>query len=130
MPAARRGTPEWTGRLDRFSVYYAGFSAAHRGGVSHTTLTTETRQHGHDWRVTVECKSDESALVEYELDHLAAEFRGRILEDMMPGASTTATGIASWLMERLSMKFPEVVRVDVQAAGHHGYATREPRRMA
>lgn len=116
--------------MDRFSVYYAGFSAAHQGGASHTRITTETRQHGHDWRVTVECRSDEDPLVEQELTTLCDEFRGRVLEQMMPGAATTATGIASWLMERLSMRFPEVTRVDVEASGHHGYTTREPRRMA
>lgn len=116
--------------MDRFSVYYAGFSAAHKGGISHTILTTETRQHGHDWRVVVEAKIDEQEAIEYAINDIAAELRGRVLEEMMPGAATTATGIATWIMERLAMRFPEIVKVDIQAAGHHGYVTREPRRMS
>ena len=118
--------PEWTGDLERFSVYYAGFSADHEGGISHTKA--DTRPHGHDFRVFVEAKIDEKAEISEALFSLTSEFMGRSLEDMMPGAATDATGIASWLMERLSLRYPSIIKVDVQAAGHHGYVTREPRR--
>lgn len=116
--------------MDRFSAYSAGFSASHQGGISHTIVTTETRLHGHDWRVEVEAKTDEDVQIQVALDDLIAEFRGRTLEDMMPGASTTATGVATWLMERLSGRFAEITRVAVDCAGHRGYVTREARRSA
>lgn len=112
--------------MERFSVYYAGFSASHSNGLSHTKA--DTRPHGHDFRVTVEAKVDETPEIHDALFALTTEFHGRCLEDMMPGAATDATGIAAWLMERLSLRFPALIRVDVQAAGHHGYVTREPRR--
>ena len=112
--------------MERFSVYYAGFSADHEGGISHTKA--DTRPHGHDFRVFVEAKIDEKAEISEALFSLTSEFMGRSLEDMMPGAATDATGIASWLMERLSLRYPSIIKVDVQAAGHHGYVTREPRR--
>jgi len=116
------------GRLDRFSVYYAGFSASHSQGVSHSVLSDETREHGHDWRITVEAKGDETVEIETALGQLAREFQGRTLEDMMPGAATTATGVANWLMERLSLRYPTIIRVEAICAGHHGYTVREPRR--
>ena len=112
--------------MERFSVYYAGFSAGHSGGISHTKA--DTRPHGHDFRVVVEAKIDETAEINEALFALTGEFMGRDLEDMMPGAATDATGIAAWVMERLSLRFPAVSKVDVQAAGHHGYVLREPRR--
>lgn len=112
--------------MDRFSVYYAGFSAAHSGGLSHTKA--DPRPHGHDFRVEVEAKIDENIDIHDALFALTGEFMGRSLEDMMPGAATDATGIASWIMERLSLRFPSIIKVDVQAAGHHGYVTRDPRR--
>jgi 6-pyruvoyl-tetrahydropterin synthase len=112
--------------LDRFSVYYAGFSASHSGGISHTKA--DTRPHGHDFRVTVEAKIDETAEINEALFALTGEFMGRTLEEMMPGAATNATGVAAWIMERLSLRYPSIIKVEVECAGHHGYVVREPRR--
>jgi 6-pyruvoyl-tetrahydropterin synthase len=114
--------------MDRFSVYYAGFSASHAQGISHTILANEVRTHGHDWRVRLEAKGDEAIEISNALTTLCLELHGRTLEDMMPGASTTATGVATWLMERLSLKYPTILRLDVSCAGHESYVTREPRR--
>lgn len=116
------------GVLDRYSVYYAGFSSSHRQGVSHSESTTETRPHGHDWRLVVEVSGDEEDRIEYALRDIAKELHGRSLEDMMPGAATTATGIAQFVMERMALRYPGVCRVEAVCAGHHAYATREPRR--
>lgn len=113
--------------MDRFSVYYAGFSASHSYGLSHTKA--DTRQHGHDFRVRVEAKGSESEELNAALREITTEFMGRTLEEMMPGAATDATGIAAWIMERLSLTFPLVFRVEIECAGHHGYVTREPRRI-
>lgn len=112
--------------MERFSVYYAGFSSAHVGGISHTKA--DPRPHGHDFRATVEARLDETQEINEALFSLVSEFNGRTLEEMMPGAATDATGVASWIMERLSLRFPSIVRVSVEAAGHHGYVIREPRR--
>lgn len=114
--------------MDRFSVYYAGFSASHAQGVSHLLYTTETRLHGHDWRIRLEAKGDEAAEIHVALDDLCRELHGRSLEEMMPGAATTATGVATWLMERLSLRYPTITRLEATCAGHEGYVVREPRR--
>jgi 6-pyruvoyl-tetrahydropterin synthase len=114
--------------LDRFSVYYAGFSAAHKGGISHTRGVVETRDHGHDWRIVVEAKGDERREIQQSLEALTGELHGRSLEAMMPGAATTASGVASWLYERLATTYPELTRVEAECAGHHAYVVSEARR--
>jgi hypothetical protein len=61
------------------------------------------------------------------LSHLVDELDGRVLEDMMPGASTTLLGIASWVMERLALPILKLQRVLIEEDGHGVAVERDVR---
>lgn len=65
--------------------------------------------------------------LETELKELVAELDGRILDDMMLGATTTLHGIAAWVMERLALTIPRLLRVEVAEEGRRVSVERDTR---
>lgn len=78
-------------------------------------------RHGHDFRVEVTVAGSNYDLGP-ALNLVTDELEGRSLEDMMPGAETAVSGIASWFVERLALTFPKLTRVTVWE-GANRYAT-------
>jgi hypothetical protein len=73
---------------------------------------------GHMYRIRAYCegKYDPTRRQPMDVlkDNLAAirsEFAGQIIDQMMPGASTSPAGIAAYMLERLS---PEAISVQVR----------------
>lgn len=100
--------------MDISLTFRAQFSAAtkrHAGDVAHL--------HGHTYAVEVTAVKPDW-LIPKDLRAIVAELDRRLLEDMMPGGSTDADGIALWIMERLLLAHQSVVQVAVTEDGPLG----------
>jgi hypothetical protein len=103
--------------------------------VEYTVISTfsaaaveDGRLSGHNYVVEA-TQVEANADIKHALASLVVELDGRQLEDMMPGADTSAAGVAAWLMERLALRFPRLVRVSVQSTGTERVAVlRDPTR--
>lgn len=93
--------------------------------------------HGHRIRVRVSAhgtfdprtgRSYRIDELERDLDSLVSELAGRHLAKMMPGATPTPEGLATWILERLVGAHPKLVEVIVWLDPQHRFSvTREPR---
>jgi len=78
--------------------------------------------HGHAWEVDVSVDGGLDPKKLYVVDHGALaddlrvvvdEFRGRDLNDMLPGVVTTPEGLGLYIRERLILDWPRIVNVRV-----------------
>lgn len=99
--------------------------------ASHTDDTRARciRQHGHHWTVSVEKKVAGQENLEVDLHALISEWQDRDLDQMLhtPG-QVSVERLASWTMERLLMRHPTIVRVEVGDGRIFGIATQELKR--
>lgn len=84
--------------------------------------------HGHDWSiaVTVAGGLDPKEIYVVDSGELAAalrnvvdEFRGRDLNDMLPGVVTTPEGVGLYVRERLILDWPRIINVTVTMGRWH-----------
>ena len=89
-------------------------SAAHRLDLPNQSKCTEV--HGHNWKITIYCKSDrlnENGMV-VDFTHIKQQVKDRLdhklLNDVLPGLNPTAEHIAHWICTQVEHCY----RVDVQ----------------
>lgn len=94
--------------MDAFVTFTAHFAAGHRihRGIAH-------REHGHDWKVAVSSIDTHDWDLEDDLRNLVLPFHLERIEDLLVGGEASMEGIARWLMERLILAHPKVVRIEV-----------------
>lgn len=105
--------------MDVVTIALASFDAGH---VLPEDPQCSAEGHGHSWQVMVEVTGDLNVQrgrargsdgLETALETLVSELNGRSLNKMMPGATPSPNGIALWVMERLSLKYPRITTVTV-----------------
>lgn len=95
--------------------------------------------HGHSWLVSVGVTGDldpktgwvrGSEALPDSLEGFLRELRGRNLDEMLEGATTSPLGIAAVALDRLALRYPRitVVRVDC-SDGTSGEIRRAPRQL-
>lgn len=119
--------------MDISSIATAGFDAAHRI----PSYSYCSSPHGHHWdvRVTVTGDLDPKSGWIRGAEHLQAallalmvEIDNKDLDEMLPGVVSSPLGIASWILDRLALAFPRIVRVTVDCSdGNAGEIRRAPR---
>lgn len=110
------------------SVYSCHFSSGHRYGTPHGDRDP-VRPHGHDFTLRVYDVGEWSKELDEEVRAIGRELDGSTLDTMNPAAETDGRGLCRWIMERLSMRFMFVVRVEVTARQHHDYVDREVQKV-
>lgn len=79
-------------------------------------------QHGHRWQIsaTVEGALHQKTVqvvdhgeLQADLDTIADEFRHRDFNIMLPGVRPTPEGLATYIHERLVLKWPRIVEIGV-----------------
>lgn len=93
--------------------------------------------HGHHWDVEVSVSGDldpksgfvrGAELLMPALRELLAEVDHRNLDEMLPGSVASPLGVAAWVLDRLALRFPRIVRVTVDCSdGTSGEIRRAPR---
>lgn len=95
--------------------------------------------HGHSWTVTVTIGGELDPKTGWvrgadtlpeSLEGFLRELRGRDLNEMLPGTVTSPLGIASVTIDRLALRYPRIVRCEVECSdGTRGGITRTPRQL-
>lgn len=102
------------------------FDASHTDGAR---LRCQ-RDHGHHWTVTAEKKvTGDPADLEVDLHALVLEWQDRNLDEMLHAVGQSSVErLASWTMERLLLRHPTLVRIEISDGRLTGIVTREPGR--
>ena len=94
------------------------FDAGHRLSIPESC----SRSHGHAYRVAATVAGPLDVKVGFPagssglataLRDIRNELHGRDFADMIPGLVATPTNLAAWIMERLLLGYPRLVRVQV-----------------
>ena len=109
--------------MDLFLAFTVDFSAGHsvhRGQPS--------RPHGHNWIVEATTTDPHDWALYDALVAVCLELKERPLEEMLAGGDPSAHGLGIWIMERLLLGHPKVIRIEVtESRGVKAIVTRELR---
>jgi 6-pyruvoyl-tetrahydropterin synthase len=69
--------------------------------------------HGHHFEVEVTEQTEVTTKLLDHLEDVCLELHQHSLDDMLTGGSQTGQGIASWILERLLISHPKIVRLEL-----------------
>lgn len=110
--------------MDTFLAASATFDATHSDEVESPYL------HGHTFTVTVHELADASGLcasLQQDLEQVVRPLHLHTLSEMLYGGKETLDGIATWVMERLLMNHPHIVRAEVATSSSRAIVERTVR---
>jgi len=98
--------------------------------AAHTLPSHGPWKHGHGYRVAVTVNDVDTFSLPEALHDIVGELHLRDLDEMLTGSKeqSNLTTIAAWIMERLTLRFQRISRVEVwENEKTHGGVTRELR---
>lgn len=93
--------------MSRYIVASTSFDATHNDPLESPHL------HGHRFEVEVTEQTEISTDILKNLVDICSELHHHSLDEMLTGGSQSGQGIASWIMERLLINHPKIVRLEL-----------------
>ena len=109
--------------MEQLSRAFAEFDAHHVDG----SRIRCHRSHGHHFTVTAE-KIVAGEDLEADLQSIVVEWQDRSVNEMLHVTTVSLEGMAAWVNERLLLRHPTLVRVEVSDGRAVGIVRQEPRR--
>lgn len=108
--------------MEQFVCVWASFDAGHIDPFRDRCK----RFHGHHWTIEVEMVGSYDRAFEQDVAAIADEWRDRDINEMIGMTPNTDT-LPPWIIERLGLKYPTIIRVSVSDGQAIGVARREIR---
>ena len=81
--------------------------------ATHQDLLESPHLHGHRFHVEVTEQTEVTTKVRESLEAVCAELHLHRLDEMLVGGAQTGQGIASWILERLLINHPKIIRIEL-----------------
>jgi hypothetical protein len=93
--------------VSRYVVAKCHFDSTHDDPLESPHL------HGHRFHVEVTEQTEVTTLLAERLGAVCGELNVHRLDEMLVGGAQTGQGITSWILERLLINHPKIIRIEV-----------------